>query len=80
MADNWALDTFRDAWFTEFGTDGEWLSDRDLHKAFNAVKRTEYARSAGLCQQVGKNAIRHMDNGITRWRQYCKARKVGRPV
>ena len=23
---NWALGTFRDAWFTESGTDDEWLS------------------------------------------------------
>lgn len=80
VAGNWALDTFREAWFTESGTDGAWLSDMDLRKAFNAVKREVYPWSADLCQNVGKNAIRHMADGLQRWGQYCQARKAGRQV
>ncbi len=80
VAGNWALDTFRDAWFTESGTDGEWLSDMDLRKAFNAVKRDVYPWSVDLCQHVGKNAIRHMANGLQHWGQYCQVRKAGRQV
>ena len=80
VAGNWALDTFRESWFTELGSDSVWLSDMDLRKAFNAVKRTEYPWSADLCQNVGKNAIRHMADGIQRWGKYCKARKAGRQV
>ena len=83
MAGNWALDTFRDAWFTESGTEGKWLSDMDLCKAFNAVKRAVYPWSADLCRNTGNNAIRNMANGIARWGQYCKAgrqvRRVGFP-
>ena len=80
VAGNWALDTFRDAWFTGSGTDGEWLSDMELRKAFNAVKRDAYPWSADLCQNVGKNAIRHMADGLQRWGQYCQTRKAGRQV
>ncbi len=80
VAGNWALDTFRDAWFTESGTDGEWLSDMELRKGFNAVKREVYPWSADLCQYVGKNAIRHMADSLNRWGQYCQARKAGQQV
>jgi putative transposase len=80
VAGNWALDTFRESWFTEAESDSVWLSDMDLRKAFNAVKRTEYPWSVDLCQNVGKNAIRHMADGIQRWGKYRKSRKDGRQV
>ena len=78
------MDTFREAWFTVSGTDGEWLSDRDLRKGFNAVKRDVYPWSADRCRNVGKNAIRHMKDGIQRWGRYCgpqgrQVRRVGFP-
>lgn len=80
VAANRALATFSGAWFTESGTDGVWLSDMNLRKAFNAVKRDVYSWSAGLCRYVGKNAIRNMANGIQHWGQWCKAGRLIRRV
>ncbi len=66
VAGNGAWDPFREASFTGSGTDGTWLSDRDLRQAFNAVKREVYPWSADLCRHVGKHAIRHMAEGLNR--------------
>ena len=60
VAANWARDEFRRAWFTGEGEPNEWLSDRDLRKRFNAVKREAFPWSRKLSQNVAKNAIIHM--------------------
>ncbi|MDE0672612.1 MAG: RNA-guided endonuclease TnpB family protein [Caldilineaceae bacterium] len=77
VAANWALDTFRDAWFTNAGEPNEWLTDIDLRKRFNAVKKGLYPWSASLCQRVGKNAIIHMGKSLQVWGDTCRQRKAG---
>ena len=39
VASNWAIDRFAEAWFTGEDEDNEWLSDMDLRRQFNAVKK-----------------------------------------
>ncbi|MYD89669.1 MAG: IS200/IS605 family element transposase accessory protein TnpB [Caldilineaceae bacterium SB0662_bin_9] len=79
VAANWARDEFRRAWFTGEGEPNEWLSDMDLRKRFNAVKREAFPWSRKLSQYVAKNAIIHMGLGLASWGEYCQARKQGRP-
>ena len=79
VAANWARDEFRRAWFTGEGEPNEWLSDMDLRKRFNAVKREEFPWSRKSSQNVAKNAIIHMGRGLDEWGEYCQARKHGRP-
>ena len=79
VAANWARDEFRRAWFTGEGEPNEWLSDMDLRKRFNAVKREAFPWSRKLSQYVAKNAIIHMGRGLDAWGEYCQARKQGRP-
>ena len=79
VAANWARDEFRRAWFTGEGEPNEWLSDMDLRKRFNAVKREAFPWSRKLSQNVAKNAIIHMGRGLDAWGEYCQARKQGRP-
>ena len=70
---NGAWAPFRDAWFTKTGTDGKWLSDRELRKGFNAVKRDVYPWSTDLCPHVGQKTIRPMADGLNR-RGRCRRR------
>ena len=94
VAANWARGRFRLAWFghtdeinagswyahVDINPDGgEWLSDQDLRKEFNAVKGDLFGWSEDLSQNVSKNAIIHMGKGLAAWGDYCKARKHGRP-
>ena len=94
VAANWARGRFQLAWFghtDEINADswydhvdsnpdgGEWLSDQDLRKDFNAVKGDLFGWSGDLSQNVSKNAIIHMGKGLAVWGEYCKARKHGRP-
>ena len=66
VAGNGVWDPFRYAWFTETGTDGKRLSDRELRKGFNAVKRDVYPWSTDLCPHVGPKTIRPMADGLNR--------------
>ena len=93
VAANWARGRFQLAWFgrtDERNADewyghvavnpdgGEWLSDMDLRRDFNAVKGDLFEWSGGLSQYVAKNAIIHMGKGLDSWGAYCTARKHGR--
>ena len=94
VAANWARGRFQLAWFghtDEMHADdwyahvavnpdgGEWLSDMDLRKDFNAVKTNLFDWSGKLSQNVAKNAIIHMGKGLDSWGAYCKAGKHGHP-
>ena len=94
VAANWARGRFRLAWFgrtDEMHADdwhahvagnpegGEWLSDMNLRKEFNAVKRDLFGWSGDLSQHVAKNTIIHMGRGLDSWGGYCKAGKHGQP-
>ncbi|MXZ25599.1 MAG: hypothetical protein F4Y80_12230 [Caldilineaceae bacterium SB0665_bin_21] len=78
VASNWSRDRFADAWFTGEDEDNEWLSDMDLRKQFNAVKRDLFAWSVDLSQNVAKNAIIHTSRGLDAWGAYKKALKKGK--
>lgn len=77
VAANWARDAFRASWFTGDGQSGEWLSDMDLRKRFNAVKFALFPWCRCLSQAAAKNAIIHMGQGLDGWGAYCQARKRG---
>ena len=94
VAANWSRGRFQLAWFGETDErnadawyahvdvnpdGGEWLSDMDLRKDFNAVKADLFAWSGGLSQYVAKNAVIHMGRGLDAWGEYCKERKRGKP-
>ena len=94
VAANWARGRFQLAWFgqtDERNADawyahvdvnpdgGQWLSDMDLRKDFNAVKADLFEWSGGLSQYVAKNAVIHMGRGLDAWGEYCKERKCGKP-
>ena len=71
-----------DAWYAHVDVNpdgGQWLSDRDLRKDFNAVKVALFAWSGGLSQYVAKNAVVHMGRGLDSRGEYCKERKRGQP-
>ena len=78
VASNWSIDRFAEAWFTGEGEDNEWLSDMDLRKQFNAVKRDLFPWSKPLSQNVAKNAIIHTGKGLDAWGAYRKALKKGK--
>ncbi len=79
VAGNGAWDPFRYAWFTKTGTDGKWLSDRELRKGFNAVKWDVYPWPTDLCPHVGQKAIRHGADGLNRRGSMARpARPAGR--
>jgi putative transposase len=78
VASNWTLDRFAEAWFTDEGEENEWLSDMDLRKQFNAVKRDLFPWSRKLSQNVAKNAIIHTGKGLDAWGAYKKALKEGK--
>ena len=94
VAANWARGRFQLAWFGETDerhaddwyahveghpAGGEWLSDMDLRKDFNAVKTDLFEWSGDLSQHVAKNAVIDMGAGLKAWGAYCKARKHGQP-
>ena len=94
VAANWARGRFQLAWFgqtdeqhadiwyahVEANPDGgEWLSDKDLRKDFNAVKSDLFAWSGDLSQYVAKNAVIDMGRGLDAWGVSCKALKHGQP-
>ena len=94
VAANWARGRFQLAWFgrtDERNADewyahadadpdgGQWLSDMDLRKEFNAVKSDLFEWSGGLSQYAAKNAIVNMGRGLNSWGAYCKAKKNGQP-
>ena len=70
VASNRAIDRFVEAWFTGEGEDHEWLSDRDLRKLFNAVKRDLFPWSRQLSRNVAKNASIHTSRGLDAWGAY----------
>ena len=94
VAANWARGRFQLAWFgrtDERNADawyahvdvnpdgGQWMSNMDLRKDFNAVKSDLFEWSCPLSQYVSKNAIAHMGRGLDSWGEYCKERKRGQP-
>ena len=94
VAANWARGRFRMSWFggtderqadewyahVDASPDGgQWMSDMDLRKDFNAVKRGLFPWSVKLSQAAAKNAIIHMGKRLDSWGDYCKARKHGQP-
>ncbi len=79
-ASNWAIAAFAAAWFTGEGEDNEWLTDVDLRKRFNQVKRDLFPWSCDLSQIAAKNAIIHTGQALKNWGAYCRARKAGKPA
>ena len=94
VAANWARGRFQLAWFgrtdernagewyahVDVNPDGgQWMSDMDLRKDFNAIKSDLFEWSCPLSQYVSKNAIAHMGRGLDSWGEYCKERKRGKP-
>ena len=94
VAANWARGRFQLAWFgrtdernadawyahVEVNPDGgQWLSDMDLRKDFNAVKSDLFKWSCPMSQYVSKNAIVNMGRGLDSWGEYCQERKRGKP-
>ena len=56
---------------------GDWRSDMDLRRSFNAVKREICPWISELSANAAKNAIIHMGRVATRWNNDRKARKSG---
>ena len=57
---------------------GDWRSDMDLRRSFNAVKRERYPWISELSANASKNAIIHLGNACKRWNADRKARKSGK--
>ena len=72
VAFNWARAEF----IAGFGRD-EFLSDMDLRKRFNAIKREAYPWMAELSQNAGKNAIIDFGAAVRNWTRYWRALKRG---
>ncbi len=79
-ASNWAIAAFAAAWFTGAGEPNAWLTDVDLRKRFNQVKRALFPWSSDLSQIAAKNAIINIGDGLRQWGAYCRARKAGKPA
>ena len=62
VARNHALSEFKDAL-----SQGEWKSDMDLRKSFNAVKDEKYPWCRGLSQNASKNGICNLGDAVKRW-------------
>lgn len=59
VAANWSVSAFQE------GLDrGVWLSEMDLRRMFNRVKRDLYPWSGCLSQMATKNAIKHVGRAI----------------
>ena len=63
VARNHALSEFKDALHR-----GEWMSDMDLRKSFNAAKDEKYSWCRGLSQNASKNGICNLGDAVKRWR------------
>ena len=57
---------------------GDWRSDMDLRRSFNAVKRERYPWISCLSANASKNAIIHLGSACKRWNADRKARKSGK--
>ena len=55
----------------------EFLSDQDLRKRFNAIKREAYPWMAELSQNAAKNAIIDFGAAVKNWTRYRRALKRG---
>lgn len=73
VAQNHALSEFKDNLHQ-----GEWMSDMELRKSFNAVKDEKYPWCRGLSQNVSKNAIRNLGDAIKRWQDKSLPNKFPR--
>ena len=78
-ASNGAMDAFKAAWFTGEGQPNAWLTDVDLRKRFNQVKRELFPWSCDLSQIAAKNAIIHTGAGLRQWARVLPGAE-GRPV
>ena len=73
-AANRAIEDFRDGL-----TAGEWRSDRTLRPRWNARKAELAPWAAHLSQNAAKNAIRNVGKAISRWGDYRRALREGKP-
>ena len=73
VARNYALSEFKDKLHQ-----GEFLSQMDLRKSFNAVKDEKFPWCRELSQNAAKNGIRNLGDAIKRWRDKSLPNKFPR--
>ncbi len=60
--------------------DGEWRNDKELRPRWNARKAELAPWAAHLSQNAAKNAIRNVGKAISRWGDYRRALREGKPA
>ena len=73
VARNYALSEFKDKHHS-----GEFPSEMDLRKSFNAVKDEKFPWCRGLSQNPAKNGIRNLGDAIKRWQDKSLPNKFPR--
>ena len=66
--------------FGEELDDGEWRNDRTLRPHWNARKAELAPWATHLSQNAAKNAIRNVGRAVSRWGDYRRALREGRPA
>ena len=75
FAANRAIEDFRE------GLDGgEWRNDKTLRPRWNARKAELAPWATHLSQNAAKNAIRNIGKAVSRWGEYRRALREGRPA
>ena len=75
FAANRAIEDFREGF-----ADGEWMNDKTLRPRWNARKAELTPWATHLSQNAAKNAIRNVGKAISRWGEYRRAQREGRPA
>ena len=75
FAANRAIEDFREGL-----ADGEWRNDKTLHPRWNASKAELAPWATHLSQNAAKNAIRNIGKAVSRWGEYRRAQREGRPA
>ena len=75
FAANRAIEDFREGL-----DDGEWRNDKTLRPRWNARKAELAPWATHLSQNAAKNAIRNVGTAISRWGEYRRALREGRPA
>ena len=75
FAANRAIEDFREGL-----ADGEWRNDKTLRPRWNASKAELAPWAAHLSQNAAKNAIRNVGKAVSRWGEYRRAQREGRPA
>ena len=66
--------------FREGLDDGEWRNDKTLRPRWNARKAELAPWATHLSQNAAKNAIRNVGKAVSRWGEYRRALREGRPA